>query len=189
MFTTQPTPAKTQKRLNKNHLLLTFKKVIRHAPQDWHEIIIKLYMKFSFNSKTPIIIKQSIKIDAPVVKVWSLLTGINHWHTWQAGNRKAYLKSGLKEGAEFRTTSGLMNFKSSIHSCQQFHSFGWSKKKPGYFILYNWRLESDREATNVFVEQHAKGFFIGLRNTQALKKMEAKVANRLRELKLASEGQ
>ena len=144
-------------------------------------------MKLPFDSKTPIIIKQNIKIDAPVIQVWTLLTGINHWHTWQSGKRKAFLKNELQEGAEFRTTSGLVNFRARIHTCQKFHSFGWSKRKLGFFVSYNWVLESEKEATNVFVEQHSQGFFVGLRKKILRKKLEAKISRRLKELKLASE--
>jgi len=58
-------------------------------------------MKININTHAPIIDKQKIIINAPAVKVWSILTEINNWPNWQSRVKKANLKTSLSEGAEF----------------------------------------------------------------------------------------
>ena len=137
--------------------------------------------------KTTILDKQHVKIDAPVIKVWSILTGINDWHKWQTRARKAKLRSNLEPGATFTYQVALLKFKSNIDSCEPFHSFGWTSKLPGSFKTIKWMLESENKSTNVIVEESIKGPLYGLLNGPLTKKLQKSMARRLADLKMASE--
>lgn len=139
------------------------------------------------NLKASIVGKQQVRIDAPVIRVWSILTGINDWHKWQKGARKSKLRSNLEPGGTFTYKVALLNFKSNIDSCEPFHSFGWTAKLPGSFKTIKWVLESENKSTNVFVEESIKGPLYGLLNGPLTKKLQKSMARRLADLKMASE--
>ena len=139
------------------------------------------------NLKAPILGKHHIRIDAPVIKVWSILTGVNEWHKWQNGARKAKLRSHLEPGATFTYKVALLNFKSNIHSCEPFHSFGWTAKMPGSLRTFNWVLESQNKSTNVFLEESIQGPIYGLLHGILTKRLHKSMARRLANLKMASE--
>jgi len=144
-------------------------------------------MNININSKAPIIAKQKIKIDAPVIHVWSILTEINSWPSWQSAVKKAHLKTALQEGAEFKWKTGFLTVKSKIHTCEKFHLFGWTGKTIGAFAIHNWVFESEKDSTNVFVEESLQGLFPFLMKNKFKKNLEEGMAKNLKELKIASE--
>ena len=144
-------------------------------------------MKININTKAPVIDKQEIIINAPVVKVWSVLTEINNWPDWQSAVKKANLKTSLKEGAEFIWNAGGVTLKSIIHTCEPFKSFGWTGKTIGAFAIHNWRFESVNDGTIVFVEESLQGFFPSIFKKKFKRNLNDGMSKNLRELKEASE--
>ena len=144
-------------------------------------------MNLNINSKAPIITKQKIKIDAPIIHVWSILTEINNWPNWQSGVKKIRFKKALQEGTEFTWKSGGIPLKSKIHTYEKFHLFGWTGKTIGAFAIHNWVLESEKDSTNVFVEESLQGFFPFLMKNKFKRMLEEGMAKNLSELKIASE--
>ena len=144
-------------------------------------------MKININTKAPVIAKQQIKINEPAIKVWSLLTEIDNWPTWQSSVKKAHLKTSLKEGAEFIWKTGRVKLKSNIHTCEPFNKFGWTGKTIGAFAIHNWLFESVRDGTIVIVEESLQGFFPFIFKRKFKKKLEDGMSKNLKELKEASE--
>jgi len=144
-------------------------------------------MKININTQAPIIDKQKIIINAPAVKVWSVLTEINNWPNWQSAVKKANLKTSLNEGAGFIWNAGGVTLKSIIHTCEPFQSFAWTGKTTGAFAIHNWRFESVKHGTIVFVEESLQGFFPSIFKKKLRKNLNEGMSKNLRELKEASE--
>ena len=144
-------------------------------------------MKININTHAPIIDKQKIIINAPAVKVWSILTEINNWPNWRSAVKKANLKTSLNEGAEFIWNAGGVTLKSIIHTCEPFQSFGWTGKTIGTFAIHNWHFESVNDGTIVFVEESLQGFFPSIFKKKFRKNLNEGMSKNLRELKEASE--
>jgi hypothetical protein len=144
-------------------------------------------MKININTHAPIVDKQKIMINAPAVKVWSILTEINNWPNWQSAVKKADLKTSLNEGAEFIWNAGGLTLKSIIHTCEPFQSFGWTGKIIGAFAIHNWRFESVSNGTIVFVEESLQGFFPSIFKKKFRKNLNKGMSKNLQELKEASE--
>ena len=144
-------------------------------------------MKVNINTKAPIIDKQKIIINASTVTVWSILTEINNWPNWQSAVKKANLKTSLKEGAKFIWNTGGVKLRSTIHTCEPFQSFGWTGKTIGAFAVHNWRFESVKDGTIVFVEESLQGFFPSIFKKRFKRNLNEGMSKNLRELKEASE--
>jgi uncharacterized protein YndB with AHSA1/START domain len=144
-------------------------------------------MKVNINQNAPIIAKQKIRINAPAVRVWSVLTEINNWPNWQAAVKKAHLKSSLKEGAAFSWNNGGVPLHSTVHTCEKFHAFGWTGKTIGSSAIHNWSIESLTDGTMVFVEESLQGFLPSIFKKKFQKNLENGMSKNLRELKDASE--
>jgi uncharacterized protein YndB with AHSA1/START domain len=49
--------------------------------------------------------EREVEIDAPVEKVWEVLTDPKHWHQWFPGVDSAVKAPALREGGSFEWTS------------------------------------------------------------------------------------
>ena len=144
-------------------------------------------MNIDINTRAPIIVKQKIKIHVPAVKVWTVLTEINNWPSWQSSVKKARLKTSLKEGAEFTWKAGRITVKSKIHTFEPFNKFGWTGKTIGAFAIHNWLFESVSDGTIVIAEESLQGFFPFILRKIFKKTLEEGMLRNLKELKDASE--
>lgn len=144
-------------------------------------------MKININAKAPVNAGQRIKIYAPATKVWSILTDINNWPDWQSSVEKAHLATPLQEGTGFTWNVGGVTLKSTIHTCEPFHAFGWSGKTIGIYTIHNWLLESEKDGTTVSVEESIEGFFTFLFKNKFQKNLETGISKNLQELKTISE--
>ena len=144
-------------------------------------------MKIDINAKAPVNAKQRIKIYAPAIKIWSILTEINNWPDWQSSVKKALLEAPLQEGSGFIWSAGGVTLKSKIHTCEPFHAFGWTGKTIGVFAIHNWFFESEKDGTTVSVEESLEGFFPFIFKNKFQKSLEHSMSKNLQALKTASE--
>ncbi|HVT87177.1 MAG TPA: SRPBCC family protein [Chitinophagaceae bacterium] len=144
-------------------------------------------MNIEINEKAPAVSKQNIRIHAPIEKVWSVLTSINEWPSWQSAVTEARLKGTLAEGTEFVWKAGGLTFHSKIHTCDQYHSFGWTGKTIGAQAIHNWKFEAKENGVIVSVEESLQGIFASLMKKKFQKSLTDGMAKNLDELKVACE--
>ena len=58
--------------------------------------------------------EREVEIDAPVEKVWEVLTDPKHWQQWFPGVDNAVNATSIKEGASFEWTSADQSGKGTI---------------------------------------------------------------------------
>jgi uncharacterized protein YndB with AHSA1/START domain len=144
-------------------------------------------MNIEINEKAPAVSRQNIFIQASIEKVWSVLTSINEWPSWQSAVKEATLKGTLAEGTAFVWKAGGLTFHSKVHTCDQYHSFGWTGKTIGAQAIHNWKFETKEDGVLVSVEESLQGFFASLMKKKFQKNLADGMAKNLNELKAASE--
>jgi Polyketide cyclase / dehydrase and lipid transport len=116
----------------------------------------------SINNSAPVKCSKSITIEASTVKVWTAMTNINNWSSWQTDITKPILNGELKPGARFDWNTGGARIHSTLHTVEPFQHFGWTGKTFGMFAIHNWSLAEIKEQTKVSVEESMEGFFASL---------------------------
>lgn len=116
----------------------------------------------SINYNAPVRCSKQITIHAGSEKVWSILTNINHWSTWQKEISNPKLNGELKTGTSFDWKTGGAKIHSILHTVRPFGEFGWTGKTFGMFAIHNWTLMENDGNTIVAVEESMEGFLATL---------------------------
>ncbi len=116
----------------------------------------------SINQNAPVKCSKTILINATRQKVWSVVTNINQWDSWQTDITKPILKSELKPGAVFTWKTGGANIQSTLHTVEPYSKFGWSGKGLGMTAVHNWTLKELNGQTEVTVDESMEGLLTSL---------------------------
>lgn len=94
----------------------------------------------SINNNAPVKCSKTITINANSEKVWSIMTNINKWATWQTEIKNPKLNGELKPETTFDWKTGGAKIHSTLHTVEPYRQFGWTGKTFGIFAIHNWRL-------------------------------------------------
>ena len=92
----------------------------------------------SINNKAPVKCSKTILINASPEKVWSVLTNIDQWATWQTDITKPKLNGELKLNTTFDWKTGGVKIHSTLLTVEPFNHFGWTGKTFGMVAIHNW---------------------------------------------------
>lgn len=109
------------------------------------------------NSNAPVVCSRTIQIDTDIQSVWSILTNVNAWSTWQSDISDSELKEPLAPGASFLWKSGGTRIRSTVHSLDYCRSIGWTGKAAGTRAIHNWTLSELNGHTELVVEESMEG--------------------------------
>lgn len=141
----------------------------------------------NINSNAPVKCSKSIIINADSAKVWSILTHIDNWATWQTDITRPKLNGKLQPDTTFDWKTGGAEIHSTLHTVIQHRYFGWTGKTFGIYAIHNWKLTETNGQTQVSVEESMEGFFARLLKKTFNKNLEKGMQNWLYLLKLESE--
>lgn len=141
----------------------------------------------SINKNAPVTCSKTILIDANSQKVWSVLTQIDNWATWQTDISKPKLNGELKTGTTFDWKTGGAKIHSTLHTVEPFKNFGWTGKALGAYAIHNWNLTETNGQTEVHVEESMEGFLVGMFKKAFNKNLENQMQNWLDLLKQTCE--
>ncbi len=116
----------------------------------------------SINHNAPVKCSKTITINADSKKVWSVLTNIDNWATWQTDISKPKLNGELKPETTFKWKTGGAKIHSTLHTVNPNNQFGWTGKTFGMFAIHNWALTEDNGKTTVEVNESMQGFLAWL---------------------------
>lgn len=111
----------------------------------------------SINNNAPVKCSKTIRINSCREKVWSVMTDINNWQSWQTDIGSAKLNGERKAGATFDWKSGGVTIHSMLHTVEPFSYFGWTGKAFGLFAVHNWSLTEKDGQTEVLVSESMEG--------------------------------
>lgn len=115
-----------------------------------------LIMK-SINSSAPVKCSKTITINSTSEKVWTTITNIDNWASWQTDISKPKLNGELKPETTFDWETGGVKIHSTLHTVEPFKNFGWTGKTFGLFAIHNWTLEETSGKTIVSVDESMEG--------------------------------
>jgi uncharacterized protein YndB with AHSA1/START domain len=96
-------------------------------------------------------------IDAPIERVWAVLTEIDEWPAWNPDVRSASLEGPVSEGSTFRWKAGPGSISSRIAYVDRPRLIAWTGKTLGIRAVHVWRLEEQDGRTRVRSEESYDG--------------------------------
>jgi uncharacterized membrane protein len=116
-------------------------------------------MNIEVDTKTKAYAIDSIEINAPLEKVYSLIANINNWPNWFEGVTEVKLNGDIQEGTDFIWKAKGYKIKSKIHTVKINRAIGWTGKMWWIKAVHNWRFKSDQNGiTKVIVQENFAGF-------------------------------
>jgi|SRR5688500_8177013 len=140
-------------------------------------------MNIQVNKSAKAYSKQEVSINAPVQKVYTVLSDINNWAKWQGTVRKATLAGEPAVGKEFNWKAGSLSVKSKIHTANPFSEFGWTGRIWWITAVHNWTLKEQSGKCIVTVEESLNGLLPGLMR----KSLQEDMIQSIKELKSTAE--
>jgi hypothetical protein len=139
------------------------------------------------NAKAPVRVSKSIEINASGEKVWSVLTNINNWSTWQPDIIKASVSGPLAKGATFEWVSGGARIRSTVHTVEPQRAIGWSGKSLTILAIHNWVMTTNGVTVTLYVNESMDGFLAKILKGYLNKSLEKSLGRWLVFLKNESE--
>ena len=139
------------------------------------------------NTKAPAVAHHQITINAPIEKVWQLLSEINAWSTWQHDISSAKLDGALAPGSVFRWKSGGSSITSQIQEVVPQRRLGWTGKATGATAKHLWLLEPHANGVLVKTEESFDGLVVVLLKGMMQKTLDTSLQSWLLQLKKAAE--
>lgn len=126
----------------------------------------------NINNEAPVIYKNSITINAGIETVWSVLTDIDNWPSWQSDIKKSKLKGVLKPQSTFVWNSAGIKINSTLQKVETNKQLGWTGNSLGIYAVHNWFLSENENNTIVRVDESMEGFLAKLMKKSLNKKLE-----------------
>ena len=151
------------------------------------EVFTSYTVSESINKEAPVKTYQEITINAPVQKVYQIMSDIDHWEDWHSDVKDPKLNGVFKKGSTFDWKSGGLTIHSTLHTVQPGHKIGWSGKAFGAFAIHNWSFVEHNGKTTVKVEESMEGWLVSLMRSTFQKGLESSLQIWLKNLKIQAE--
>lgn len=125
----------------------------------------------------------SVEVSASPDEVWTILSDIGDWPTWNPDVREARLIGDLAAGSRFEWRAGPGTISSVLRSVEPRRELGWSGKTMGVHAVHVWRLESTPRGTRVTTEESWDGWPTRLMRKRMEQTLRRAVAHGLHSLK------
>ncbi len=110
--------------------------------------------------------RQSLIINAPILKVWDTLTDVNNWPSWNK-EIKAAKCDKIEAGAAFDWTIRHTHFASKFQVVDAPTLLTWTGKSKLVKSIFVWNLEASDQQTIVTVEESVEGFILPIFSNQS----------------------
>jgi uncharacterized protein YndB with AHSA1/START domain len=138
--------------------------------------------------KAPLHAEKDILISAPLEKVWSEITQIDQWSTWQPDVTSSRLDGTLAPGTMFYWKAKGMNITSTLQIVGPMQHIGWTGKSLGMQAIHIWIFEKHKDGTYVKTKESLSGWFPRVLKLFDPKFLEKSLQNSLQVLKKHVEG-
>lgn len=139
------------------------------------------------NSNAPAYYKTQIIIDAPVEKVWAMLSNISSWPDWNTEVKSATLNGKLEPGTTFRWKSGGSTVTSKLLEVTAPNTIGWSGRTMSIAAHHVFVLAQTSNGTTVTTEECFEGLLTSLFRNYMQKTLQKSLDKNLADLKTACE--
>jgi uncharacterized protein YndB with AHSA1/START domain len=105
----------------------------------------------------PVLGTGEIDIAAPIDVVWSVLTDIAEWPSWNPEVKTAAIDGGLTPGSHFRWEAGAGTVRSRIEGVEAPRLVVWTDRTMGIRATHTWQLAEYRAGTLVRTTETFEG--------------------------------
>lgn len=151
------------------------------------EVFTSYTVSESINKEAPVKTYRQITINAPVQKVYGIMSDINHWEEWHTDVKDPKLNGAFRKGSSFDWKSGGLTIHSTLHTVSPNRKIGWSGKAFGAFAIHNWSFVEQNGMTTVKVEESMEGWLVSLMSKTFQKGLENSLQVWLQNLKMKAE--
>jgi uncharacterized membrane protein len=115
----------------------------------------------TIQSDAPIQASVEIVIQAPVEKVWNLITGVNDWPKWQTAIKEAHIDGPIASGTTFTWSAGAANIHSKLALVTPREQIAWTGSALNAKAVHVWKLERlPGNTTRVTTNESMSGFLL-----------------------------
>jgi hypothetical protein len=139
------------------------------------------------NPRAPVAGTSETEIAATREAVWEVLTGIEHWPTWNPEVKSVSMQGGVAEGSEFRWKAGPGTITSTIQRVDPPRLITWTGKTFGIRAIHVHALEAREGMTHVRSDESYEGLVARLFRARLQKTLDDALEDGLRHLKAEAE--
>jgi len=114
------------------------------------------------NDRAPASTRHQIVIQAPIEKVWNLLSDIDRWPSWNPAISSSKLEGPLASGTSFRWKSKSAPIVSILHEVVPQKRISWTGKSMGAKAIHIWELEAQENNVLVKTGESFDGWIVKL---------------------------
>ena len=136
---------------------------------------------------SPVVSAHEVVIDAPINRVWDVLTAIDRWPAWNPDVKSVSIDSAIAEGSTFRWKAGPGTISSHVEHLDPPRLVAWSGRTLGIRAFHVWRLEGQDGRTFVRTEESYDGLVARVLRRPLQKTLDTALADGARYLKAEAE--
>lgn len=135
------------------------------------------------NRKAPVLATVEILIDAPVERVWEVLTDIREWPSWNAAVSAVSMYGEFEPGTEFHWKADGVTIISQLQEIEPHRRLLWTGRMPGIRATHLWWFEQRGGQTYVRNEECFMGLLPRLLSWPFNRMLAASLERGLQSLK------
>lgn len=135
----------------------------------------------------PVISRHSIRIAAPIERVWQLHTDIDAWPRWQTDIESAQADGPVAPGSTFHWTTADLSIGSTVYAVEAPGRILWGGTAHGITAIHEWRFEAHGDETQVHNEESWSGDPVDADTENLRKVLGQSLDSRLERLRRTAE--
>jgi hypothetical protein len=139
------------------------------------------------NRSAPATAAAEVQINADPLGVFSVLSAINEWPTWNPDVKSVSVQGPVEPGTVFRWKSGPSSLTSTLRVVDPPHEIAWTGTTMGIKAIHVFRLASEDEGTLVRSEESWEGILPSILKAYSRKTLDKAINNVLTHLKAEAE--
>jgi uncharacterized protein YndB with AHSA1/START domain len=141
----------------------------------------------AIRSDAPVVSAYEVVMDAPIERVWDVLTAIERWPAWNPDVKSVSMDGPVERGSSFRWKAGPGTITSLVEHVERPHVVAWSGRTLGIRAVHVWRLESREGGTLARTEESYDGLVARVLRRSLQKILDNSLADGARYLKAEAE--
>lgn len=105
----------------------------------------------------PVVVRRDIAVDAPLRRVWHLLTDVPAWTEWQPDITAAAADAPLTAGSTFRWSTAGLDIESTVYSLRDPHRILWGGSSRGIHGIHQWTFDAEGSSVRARTEESWAG--------------------------------
>lgn len=139
--------------------------------------------------EAPVRASGTIDVAASQKTVWTLISGVEAWSSWNPDVARAELHGELEPGTEFTWKAGPGIIRSQLTEVTEPSVIAWTGSTMGIKAHHVWELTTTDEGTRVTTHETWDGLLPRLLRSTMTKTLQTAIDKGLRAIKLAAEAE